>query len=143
MRLDSKIWLAMESNRKLDRVSMSFSLEARCPFQDLEVRNAARELMSQSKYRVLDKKLLWEAFPELNELHVRTDKFGFISPVGHWLRSNPQLISESIDYLCKNFLSDRKYLETLEKGVSQGDFKRIQKTWAVVVLSKWLAINAE
>lgn len=143
MRFDSKIWLAMESNRKLDRVSMSFSLEARCPFQDLEVIDAARELMTRSKYRKLDKKLLWEAFPELIDLNVRTDKFGFISPVGHWLRGNPELIAESIDYLCKNFSSDRKYLETLEKGVSQGDFKRIQKTWAVVVLARWLAINAE
>jgi asparagine synthase (glutamine-hydrolysing) len=143
MRFDSKIWLAMESNRKLDRVSMSFSLEARCPFQDLEVRGAARELMSKSKYQYLDKKLLWEAFPELNELDVRSDKFGFISPVGHWLRGNSQLISESVDYLCRNFSSDRKYLENLEKGVGQGDFKRIQKTWAVVVLSKWLEINAE
>jgi len=143
MRFDSKIWLAMESNRKLDRVSMSFSLEARCPFQDLEVIDAARELMTRSKYRKLDKKLLWEAFPELIDLNVRTDKFGFISPVGHWLRGNPELIAESVDYLCNNFSADRNYLENLVKGVSQGDFKRIQKTWAVVVLARWLAINAE
>jgi asparagine synthase (glutamine-hydrolysing) len=143
MRFDSKIWLAMESNRKLDRVSMSFSLEARCPFQDLEVKDAARELMTRSKYRNLNKKLLWEAFPELIDLNVRTDKFGFISPVGHWLRGNPDLVAESIDYLCKNFSSDRIYLEKLGEGVRQGDFRRIQKTWAVVVLARWLAINAE
>ncbi len=143
MEIDSRIWLAMESNRKLDRISMSFSIEARCPFQDLEVKEISRELMNNSNYGILGKKHLWQAFPELIDLNVRTDKYGFISPVGHWLRNNPDLISESIDYLCKNLSSDRSYLERLERGVNQGDFTKIKKTWAFVVLARWLSIDAD
>ena len=90
MQMDREIWLGMESNRKLDRISMHYSIEARSPFQDENVIDCALTFMEKTEYKVLGKKFLWDAFPEVKSIGVRDDKAGFISPVGHWLRGNPE-----------------------------------------------------
>lgn len=48
---DHQVWLAMESNRKLDRISMHYSIEARSPFQDDRVINWADSHMRHHKYK--------------------------------------------------------------------------------------------
>lgn len=138
MNFDQKIWLAMESNRKLDRISMSYSIEARSPFQDENVISKSLELMNTNKFQLLDKKILRSAYPELTNLGVRNDKTGFISPVGHWLRMNPKLVLESLERLkqTKQFktIEIKKYTEI----PCQGDYSKLKKLWSLVVLSNWL-----
>jgi len=128
----------MESNRKLDRISMSYSIEARSPFQDENVISKSLELMNTNKFQLLDKKILRSAYPELTNLGVRNDKTGFISPVGHWLRMNPKLVLESLERLkqTKQFktIEIKKYTEI----PCQGDYSKLKKLWSLVVLSNWL-----
>jgi len=138
MNYDQKIWLAMESNRKLDRISMRYSIEARSPFQDENVIAKSLELMKSNKFRILDKRILRSAYPELTSLGVRNDKTGFISPVGHWLRMNPKLVLESLERL-----QQTKQFQTIDikKNTEipyQGDFSKLKKLWSLVVLSNWL-----
>lgn len=143
MERDHKIWLAMESNRKLDRISMRYSIEARSPFQDDRVIDWAQNFMLDKKYSTLSKVPLWGAYPELLKLGARRDKAGFTSPVGHWLRSNPELVSKSISYL----KSDRRFCST---GLnfyldvpSRGQYRELMQLWTLVVLSTWMQLDSK
>jgi len=138
MQMDREIWLGMESNRKLDRISMNYSIEARSPFQDENVIDFALTFMESTEYKVLEKKFLWEAFPEIKELGVRNDKAGFISPVGHWLRGNPELVTEALDFLADQLPLNREYLVRLSNAPTSGEYRNIMKLWSLVVLSYWI-----
>ena len=135
---DREIWLTNESNRKLDRISMWNSIEARSPFEDENVIDCALTIMKNNNYRILNKKLLREEYPELNNFGVRNDKAGFISPVGHWLRSNPELVRKSISHLkiVGNF--NASYLNKLSDAPMRGIYREIMQLWSLVILSKWI-----
>jgi asparagine synthase (glutamine-hydrolysing) len=138
---DREIWLPMESNRKLDRVSMFFSIEARSPFQDDKVIALGKEMMNKSSYGSLDKVLLRDQFPELIDLGVRPDKAGFVSPLGHWLRENPELISKSLQCLVRQgILEAHERLQWLETP-KFGNFKLLKKLWALLILGIWFDQN--
>ena len=137
MSRDFQIWLPMESNRRLDRISMYHSIEARSPFQDRIVVGAARKLMRESKYLVLDKKLLRAAFPELKELGVREDKAGFISPLGHWLRGNPELIRSTVEFLEKRLGWSKLELSKLAHSPETGNFRNLTQLWNLIVFVRW------
>ena len=137
MQLDHRIWLNMESNRKLDRISMFYSIEARSPFQDENVIDAALDFMEKDNFRILDKKILRESFPELKSLGVRDDKAGFISPVGHWLRANEDLVNRSLVSLSDYMPLDNRFLSELKDAPLSGNYRRIMQLWSLVVLSYW------
>ena len=141
MSLDRKIWLSMESNRKLDRISMYYSVEARSPFQDERVISAALADMQAEQFLKLNKVRLFELFPEINGIGVKSEKSGFISPVGHWLRSNPKLVRRTLDNLSDSMRFDSAQLRKLEAAPQQGDFRGIMKLWSLVVLGFWLEMK--
>jgi len=141
MKRDHEIWLAMESNRKLDRISMNYSIEARSPFQDDRVIDWANSYMVQNRYRKLSKEILWKTYPELNELGVRRDKAGFTSPVGHWLRGNPNLVKESLDYLSTDARFNKHGLDYYREAPQRAQYRELMQLWTLVVLSTWLQIE--
>ena len=141
MKRDHEIWLAMESNRKLDRISMNYSIEARSPFQDDRVIDWANSYMVQNRYRKLSKEILWKTYPELNELGVRRDKAGFTSPVGHWLRGNPNLVKVSLDYLSRDTRFSKHGLNYYREAPQRGQYRELMQLWTLVVLSTWLQIE--
>ena len=141
MKRDHEIWLSMESNRKLDRISMFNSIEARSPFQDNRIIGWAREKFSTEGKRQLNKVDLWNAYPELNSLGVRKDKAGFTSPVGHWLRKNPQLVSSSLSFLAKDGRFRSEGLMYLSDAPQRGKYRELMQLWTLVVLSTWLQLN--
>jgi asparagine synthase (glutamine-hydrolysing) len=139
MNLDREIWLGMESNRKLDRISMFYSIEARSPFQDERVIDAALDYMEETKFKKIGKQLLWEVFPEMEALGVRKNKSGFISPVGHWLRENPTLVDQKIETLDKFLPLSKSHLQQIKTYPHSGNFRKIMQVWSLIVLSYWLA----
>ena len=141
MKRDHEIWLAMESNRKLDRISMKYSIEARSPFQDDRVIDWAYSYMVQNRYKKLSKEILWKTYPELSELGVRRDKAGFTSPVGHWLRGNPNLVKESLDYLSRDTRFNKHGLDCYRDAPQRGQYRELMQLWTLVVLSIWLQIE--
>jgi asparagine synthase (glutamine-hydrolysing) len=141
MKRDHEIWLAMESNRKLDRISMKYSIEARSPFQDDRVIEWANSYMVQNRYKKLSKEILWKTYPELSELGVRKDKAGFTSPVGHWLRGNPNLVKESLDYLSRDTRFNKRGLDFYREAPQRGQYRELMQLWTLVVLSTWLQIG--
>ena len=142
MQMDLFFWLTMESNKKLDRISMWYSTEARSPFQDEVVISSAINSMKVLNYQVLDKFLLKNIYPELNEFRIESQgKLGFISPLGYWLRNNPDLIMDSINYLVKNFNFSRRKLLELSKAPKQGNYFDFNLLWSLIVLSRWHSLK--
>jgi asparagine synthase (glutamine-hydrolysing) len=135
---DLFIWLSMESNRKLDRVSMWNSIEARSPFQSERMIGKGFRIMNQNNYKVLDKILLKEAINGLETLKSLKRKRGFISPLGHWIRSNPEMIIESIDDLNTLNFFDKQGLNNLKKSVYKNNYKDFKLIWSLVIFSFWV-----
>jgi asparagine synthase (glutamine-hydrolysing) len=142
MERDRMIWLDMESNRKLDRISMFFSIEARSPFQDERVTSVALSKRDQIVRESGTKNLLWKSYPELETLGVRRDKEGFISPVGHWLRNNQKLVEHSIRILINEKVFVSSVLNSYKYAAFESDFRRIKQLWHLVALAKWLEVNS-
>lgn len=138
---DHQVWLAMESNRKLDRISMHYSIEARSPFQDDRVINWANSYMNTHKHKRLSKIALWEQYPELKTLGVRSDKAGFTSPVGHWLRANPVLVRSSLDFLSRDPRFNAKELHYLTDAPQRGRYRELMQLWSLVVLATWMQLG--
>lgn len=141
MEMDRNIWLTMESNRKLDRISMHNSIEARSPFQDDRVIAVGLNEMAKHKFKKIEKKILWEAFPEMQSLGVRPDKTGFISPVGHWLRGNQKLASDSVDHLHLMGHFNIEHMKKLLSAPADGNYRKIMQLWSLIVLSRWILSN--
>jgi asparagine synthase (glutamine-hydrolysing) len=141
MRRDHEIWLSMESNRKLDRISMAFSIEARSPFQDENVIEIANRIMCESNFSTIDKGLLKAEFPELESLPVKREKVGFTSPIGHWMRQEPEFIRDSISYLKGQKRWNRPALDSFSDAQFRGDYRTNMQLWTLVVYSNWLKIK--
>ena len=135
---DSNLWLVNESNRKLDRISMEYSIEARSPFQDDDVIALGQQLMGEGNYKLLNKKILRDVFPETVNLGVRDDKAGFTSPVGHWLRANPEFLADSLRRLNNFEIFSNSYLENLISAPGTGSYQKIMQSWTLLVFSRWI-----
>ena len=138
MKRDHSIWLAMESNRKLDRISMNYSIEARSPFQDKRVIEWANSDMRRTRYKNLSKVALWREYPELGDLGVRRDKAGFTSPVGHWLRANPKLVLDSLEFLSRDSRFSKTGLSYYQDAPQRGRYRELMQLWTLTVLATWL-----
>jgi hypothetical protein len=80
---------------------------------------------------------LREAFPEAEHLGVRQDKAGFISPVGHWLRTNPNIVKTGLDAVNESGLFNSFEVTRRSKDQFSGDFTKIRQLWSLVVLGYW------
>ena len=134
---DLSIWLSMESNKKLDRISMWYSIEARSPFQSENLVRSGYDIMKFFEFNKLEKKVLFQTFPDLYSLPLLKNKIGFLSPLGHWLRSNPEMITDSINYLEKLSLFNVEELSKLSRAPKNGEYQKFKLLWSLIVLSKW------
>jgi asparagine synthase (glutamine-hydrolysing) len=134
---DLRIWLTMESNTKLDRVSMAHSIEARSPFQSERLIGLGYRKMLENDFKVLNKRILIDQFPELKKLPINSTKMGFISPLGYWLRNNPELVFDSVKYLKLNFNFNKDELDLLSISPRNNRYSEFNFLWSLIVLAKW------
>lgn len=135
MNWDKRIWLAHESNTRLDKISMYHSVELRSPFQDLFLDGLMKEIRERFGPG-LDKAHLKSAFPELEQFPTLEKKSGFISPVGHWMRSNLELIDDDISKLSERKILLEKW--NTQKILNSGNYRLIRQTWSLYIMSRWL-----
>lgn len=140
MLFDNRFWLPNESNRRLDRVSMANSIEARSPFQDDNITSFFKSSSMDFK-KITNKTYLKEQFPDIEFNSFDSKKRGFISPLGYWLRSNPDLVCESIEYLYDKDFIDKKKIQHLMMSPQNKDFIEMQKLWSLIIFSRWWQIN--
>lgn len=140
--LNIKLWLENDSNVKVDRASMAYSVEVRSPFLDYRIIELARNLPVSFRYvpgrkkRIL-RDILKKYIPE--EVFNQPKK-GFSIPLGDWIRN--ELKEEFIKNLPDNFLNQvpnldvKKFKQMFEDHLKEkADYSSY--IWRLYVLSKW------
>lgn len=140
--LNLKLWLENDSNVKVDRASMAYSVEVRSPFLDYRIIEFARSLPVDYRYKSGKKKIiLREILKEYIPIEVfNQPKKGFSIPIGSWIRN--ELKDEFLNNLSDDFLNQvpnlnvKKFKQMLKDHLElKGDFSSY--IWRLYVLSKW------
>lgn len=140
--LNIKLWLENDSNVKVDRASMAYSIEVRSPFLDYRIIEFARKLPISFRYeKGRQKKILRDILKEyIPEEIFNQPKKGFSLPIGKWMRN--ELKTHILKELNDDFLNkvpnlNKTYFkELLEKHMS-GKEDHTPNIWKLYVLSQW------
>lgn len=140
--LNIKLWLENDSNVKVDRASMAYSVEIRSPFLDYRIVEFARTLPVSYRYQKGKKKrILKDILSEyIPEAIFDQPKKGFSVPMDSWIRN--ELKEEFITNLSDDFLKQVPNLNLPKfKRMFQSHLAGKQDyssyIWRVYVLSKW------
>lgn len=142
MAIDYQTYLVDDILQKVDRASMSVSLEGREPFLDHRIIEWAAQLQDDFKYRHGNKKYILK---EITHQYIPKEmmdrpKMGFAIPIENWLTTD---LKEQVEF----YLNDKK-IET--QNIFSGDFVRqlkfdfyggkkelAQKLWYVLMFQMW------
>ncbi|NDP26336.1 MAG: asparagine synthase (glutamine-hydrolyzing) [Flavobacterium sp.] len=140
--LNIKLWLENDSNVKVDRASMAYSVEVRSPFLDYRIIEFARTLSVSYRYvSGRKKKILRDILKEyIPEEVFNQPKKGFAVPIGTWIRE--ELRGEFIENLSDDFLNQVPNLNVVKfkkmfQDHLEGKCDYSSYVWRVYVLSKW------
>lgn len=137
---DLHLWVADDSNTRVDRATMAYSIEARCPMLDRALVEYAMAIPVRRKIVAGQTKyLLKRAFADLipkELLHAK--KKGFASPVRWWLSTN---LASHVDAVLSPErvrhagVLNPKGIESLRQS---GSWKRVPlKLWSLMALQLW------
>jgi asparagine synthase (glutamine-hydrolysing) len=140
--LNIKLWLENDSNVKVDRASMAYSVEIRSPFLDYRVVEFARTLPVSFRYQKGRKKrILKDILKEyISEAVFDQPKKGFSVPMDSWIRN--ELKEEFLQNLPDAFLEQvpnlnvPKFKKMFQNHLA-GKEDYSSYIWRVYVLSKW------
>ncbi len=140
--LNIKLWLENDSNVKVDRASMAYSVEIRSPFLDYRVVELARTLPIKYRYeKGKKKKILRDILKEfIPEEVFNQPKKGFSIPLAKWIQN--ELREEFDKVLTDEFLSQVPNLNIDKFKQMYNDHMNEKKDyssylWRVYVLAKW------
>ena len=149
MLLDMETYLSEDILCKVDRATMKYSLEARCPILDTNVMEYAFSLPHEFKYaKGMKKRILKElAYEYIPKEMLERKKTGFSVPLDKWLRGplREQVLSfAGAEFLNKQGIFDavfaeeflKKYMEKGDAGTGTGaNYSRM--VWAFFMFQKW------
>ena len=149
MLLDMDTYLPGDILCKVDRASMKYSLEARCPILDKDVMEFSYRIPHAFKYKDGDKKHILKdiAYDYIPKELLDRPKVGFGVPIDAWLRGplRDRLIDySSYDFLARQdifdaeYVSDMigRYLETGDAGPATGaNYSKL--AWSFFVFQQW------
>lgn len=137
-----KLWLENDSNTKVDRASMAYSVEVRSPFLDYRIVEFARTLpVSYRHDKKRKKKILRDILKTyIPENFFDQPKSGFSIPLGKWIRS--ELRNEFQKALDDAFLQRVPNLDVVKfkkqfQDHLDGKADHATNIWKLYVLSKW------
>ncbi|MCH5270476.1 MAG: asparagine synthase (glutamine-hydrolyzing) [Lachnospiraceae bacterium] len=149
MLLDMDTYLPGDILCKVDRASMKYSLEARCPILDKDVMEYSYRIQHSFKYddRIKKKILKDIAYDYIPKELLERPKKGFSVPMGKWLRG--PLKEQLLDMSSRGFVEKqgifdedflgkvvRTYMEFGDAGPSTGgNYSKI--LWAYFVFQQW------
>ncbi|MCM1266983.1 MAG: asparagine synthase (glutamine-hydrolyzing) [Bacteroidales bacterium] len=149
MLLDMETYLPGDILCKMDRASMKYSLEARCPILDPNVMDFSYRIPHAYKYAAGDKKHILKeiAYDYIPRELLDRPKVGFGVPLDKWLRGplKERLLSYTeSDMLKRQNLFDvpyvqklvKRYVETGDRGPSTGE-NYSGLVWAYFVFQQW------
>jgi asparagine synthase (glutamine-hydrolysing) len=140
--LNIKLWLENDSNVKVDRASMAYSVEVRSPFLDYRIVEYARTLPVKFRYdNGLKKKIVRDILSEyIPEEIFNQPKRGFAVPISDWMKNElKQDILEKLndDFLRKVPNLDVEKFQLKMKQYFEGKYNYSHLVWRLYVLSLW------
>ena len=151
MLLDMDTYLPGDILCKMDRASMKYSLEARCPILDPDVMDFSYRIPHSYKYAAGDKKHILKeiAYDYMPRELLERPKKGFGVPLDKWLRGalrEQLLFYAGHDFMKRQNLFDESYVPKLVKSyLEKGDRGRgtgenySGLIWAFFVFQQWYA----
>lgn len=149
MLLDMDTYLPGDILCKMDRASMKYSLEARCPVLDPDVMDFSYRIPHRYKYAAGDKKHILKeiAYDYIPRELLERPKKGFGVPLDKWLRGplKEQLLCYAdYDFVKRQNIFDasyvhelvNRYVRTGDRGPSTGE-NYSGLTWAYFVFQQW------
>lgn len=140
--LNIKLWLENDSNVKVDRASMAYSVEVRSPFLDYRIVEFARTLPVDYRYgNGVKKKIVKDILSEYIPREVFDQpKRGFAVPISEWLKN--ELKEDVLEKLNDDFLNTVPNLDVEKFKVKmnqyfQGKYNYSSLVWRLYVLSLW------
>ena len=140
--LNIKLWLDNNSNVKVDRASMAYSVEVRSPFLDYRVIEYARSLPVSYRYQKgRQKRILRDILKEyIPEEIFNLPKSGFSVPIGEWMRDELRdefynTLNDAFLYSVPNLNVD-KFKVLLEEHMNENK-DHTPYIWKLYVLAKW------
>jgi asparagine synthase (glutamine-hydrolysing) len=140
--IDYKTYLIDDILTKVDRATMSVSLEGREPFLDHRLIEWVAQLPSNLKYRNGIKKYLLRQITHqyLPKTLMDRPKMGFGIPVVEWLRKDLKMYFD--DYFDKNFIEqqgifDVEAVTNIVKRYQDGKGVNINTIWFLLMFQMW------
>ncbi len=142
LNVDTRLWLPDDLLTKVDRATMTHSLEARVPYLDHRFVDFCARLEPAQKIRERDHKHVLKRVAEryLPADIVRRGKQGFVMPLSEWLAG--RLAHEVDDHLGPQGLERRGLfragaLATLLAEHRGGRRNHAGRVWALLILERW------
>jgi asparagine synthase (glutamine-hydrolysing) len=140
--LDTKLYLAEDILTKVDRASMSVSLEVRAPFLDRRVVEYAASLpFSYKLHGNTTKYILKKAIaPLVPRFVTRRGKKGFGVPVAEWLKGRLRPLARDLlspARLARHNLFDPAYVARLQDEHERGLANHRKLLWTLLVFELW------
>jgi asparagine synthase (glutamine-hydrolysing) len=144
---DLKYYLKDDLLVKVDRASMFYGIECRCPLLDHHIVEYALSLhhslkVRNGKTKWILKEILRQYLP--HDL-VNRPKWGFSIPLVKWLKGDLHYLMEDFlnDHLIEEAgLLDVAFVRKLKKDFTGGKDYLYNRLWAIIVLHKWWKNNS-
>jgi len=140
--VDYQTYLSDDILQKVDRASMSVSLEAREPLLDQHIIEWAARLPTEMKYKNGEKKYILKQIVHkyLPESLMERPKMGFAIPINSWLKKDIRIIVEdslNTEILKRQSIFNEKYIENIKNRFYNGENEFSVQLWYVLMFQMW------
>lgn len=142
MAIDYQTYLLDDILQKVDRATMSVSLEGREPFLDQRIIEWAAQLPLEFKYNKGNKKFLLKEIVHkyLPREMMDRPKMGFGIPIADWLQNDlKSFVDQYFDegFIRKQDIFDVEEVKRIKKSFYQGKVERAEKIWFLLMFQMW------
>jgi len=140
--LNIKLWLENDSNVKVDRASMAYSVEVRSPFLDYRIIEFARAIPVNYRYQNgVKKRIIKDILSDyIPETVFNQPKKGFSIPLGEWIKNDlkEEILKELNDVFLNGVpnLNISKFKIQLQQYF-EGKYDHSFSIWKLYILSLW------
>jgi asparagine synthase (glutamine-hydrolysing) len=142
MAIDYQTYLLDDILQKVDRATMSASLEGREPFLDQRIIEWAAQLPMEYKYNNGNKKFIIKEIVHkyLPAKMMDRPKMGFGIPIAAWLQTDLKpFVDQYFDeaFITKQNIFNNNEIQRIKKSFYQGKVERAEKIWYLLMFQMW------
>jgi asparagine synthase (glutamine-hydrolysing) len=142
MAIDYQTYLLDDILQKVDRATMSVSLEGREPFLDQRIIEWAAQLPMEYKYNNGNKKFIIKEIVHkyLPAKMMDRPKMGFGIPIATWLQTDLKpFVDQYFDeaFVTRQNIFNNNEIQRIKKSFYQGKVERAEKIWYLLMFQMW------